>query len=227
MRDYSFAARFGRVVLRRGVVSMPRALFTYQADLGLSPQQLWFIGYILSFQWSTELPYPSLRKMALNTGYSERQIHRIKDDLVRAGYLRVIERRGADGRNRREQRGQRKHHQRLRLQRAAADPEHIDQQARLGGRSEIIEGTAGRKAKTIVKAEIDEQERESEPENGQQNFARIVSRTGAATGAPTAPRLPAKGGEASVSGGVKPMSVGGVPDVIVGGEAYVSGGGEA
>jgi hypothetical protein len=96
-RDYSFAARYGRVVLRRGVAAVPRALFTYQAELGLAPQQLWFIGYILSFQWSTELPYPSLRKMAQNTGYSERQIHRIKDDLVRAGHLRVIERRGADG----------------------------------------------------------------------------------------------------------------------------------
>jgi hypothetical protein len=97
--DHSFAARFGRVVLRRGVAAIPRALFTYQADLGISPQQLWFIGYILSFQWSTELPYPSLRKMAQNTGYSERQIHRIKDSLVSAGYLRVIERRGDDGRD--------------------------------------------------------------------------------------------------------------------------------
>ena len=98
-RDYSFAARYGRIVLRRGVAAIPRALFTYQGALELSPQQLWFIGYILSFQWSTELPYPSLRKMARSTGYSERQIHRIKDDLVRAGYLRVIERRGADGRD--------------------------------------------------------------------------------------------------------------------------------
>ena len=58
---------------------------------------MWFIVYILSFQWSTELPYPSLRKMAQNTGYSERQIHRIKDSLYIAGYLRVIERRAADG----------------------------------------------------------------------------------------------------------------------------------
>lgn len=97
--DHSFAARYGRVVLRRGVAAIPRALFTYQADLGISPQQLWFIGYMLSFQWSTELPYPSLRKMAQNTGYSERQIHRIKDSLVSAGYLGVVERRGADGRD--------------------------------------------------------------------------------------------------------------------------------
>jgi hypothetical protein len=96
-RDYSFAARYGRVVLRRGVAAIPRALYTYQGDLRLSPQQMWFIGYILSFQWSTELPYPSLRKMARCTGYSERQIHRIKDELVRAGHLRVIERRRADG----------------------------------------------------------------------------------------------------------------------------------
>lgn len=96
-RDHSFAARFGRIVLRRGVATVPTALFSYQSQLHLSPQQMWFIVYILSFQWSTELPYPSLRKMASNTGYSERQIHRIKDSLVCAGYLRVIERRGADG----------------------------------------------------------------------------------------------------------------------------------
>ena len=95
--DRSFAARYGRVVLRRGVAAVPRAIFTYQAELGISPQQMWFIVYILSFQWSTELPYPSLRKMAQNTGYSERQIHRIKDGLVSAGYLRVVERGGVDG----------------------------------------------------------------------------------------------------------------------------------
>ncbi len=96
-KDQSFLARYGRVILRCGIVALPRALFTYQADLSLSPQQMWFIGYILSFQWSTQLPYPSLRKMALNTGYSERQIHRIKDTLVEDGYLRVIQRKGADG----------------------------------------------------------------------------------------------------------------------------------
>jgi hypothetical protein len=95
--DYSFAARFGRLLLGRGIAAVPRALFTCQAELGLSPQQVWFIIYILSYQWSTELPYPSLRKMASNTGYSERQIHRIKDSLVERGYMRVIERRAADG----------------------------------------------------------------------------------------------------------------------------------
>lgn len=209
-KDYSFAARYGRIVLRRGVTAMPRALFTYQADLGLSPQHLWFIGYILSFQWSTELPYPSLRKMADNTGYSERQIHRIKDDLVRAGCLRVIERRGADGRD---------------TTSAYDFGELLKTLNTLIRRHDTAAGgnssTAGKAGRETVKREEKGEDREKEekrhPESGLQSSLHESSSAlpyELPPGLPPAPLASIQtGGEASVSGGVKSTSVGREPHV--------------
>ncbi len=90
--DPSFVARYGRVITRRGVAAVPRAIFTHQRDLKLTPQQVWFMTYIFSFQWDTMLPYPSLRKMATITGYSRVQLHNIKAELVEAGYLALVHR---------------------------------------------------------------------------------------------------------------------------------------
>src|SRR5205807_285197 len=83
--DTSFVARYGRVIARYGVAAVPRALFTHQAGLALTPQQVWFAAYIYSFQWDSGLPYPSLRRMAERTGYSTVQLHTIKAELVAAG----------------------------------------------------------------------------------------------------------------------------------------------
>jgi AraC-like DNA-binding protein len=94
--DYSFLARYGRVLLRYGIATVPRAIFTHQVALGLTPQQVWFVCYILSFQWDTSLPYPSINKMAERTGYSKRQLLRIKDDLVAERYLEVVRRTSSD-----------------------------------------------------------------------------------------------------------------------------------
>ncbi len=95
--DPSFVARYGRVICKHGVAAIPRALFTYQRELGLSPQQVWFVCYIFSFQWDTALPYPSLRKMAERTGYSRQQIINIKSTLVKTGYLRLVHRSNENG----------------------------------------------------------------------------------------------------------------------------------
>jgi hypothetical protein len=81
------------VIARHGVTAVPRAIFTHQAILGLTPQQVWFITYIFSFQWDTSLPYPSIRRMATVTGYSSVQMHNIKAELVKAGYLSLVRRR--------------------------------------------------------------------------------------------------------------------------------------
>src|SRR5436305_912436 len=85
-------ALYGRAILQAGIAALPRALYLYQASLGLTAQQIWFTSYILAHRWSTELPYPSLRRMAERTGYSERHLHTIKDELVEAGYLILVER---------------------------------------------------------------------------------------------------------------------------------------
>ena len=90
--DPSFVARYGRVITRRGVAAVPRAVFTHHAELKLTAQQVWFITYIFSFQWDTALPYPSIRKMSAVTGYSSVQLHNIKTELVEAGYLRLVRR---------------------------------------------------------------------------------------------------------------------------------------
>lgn len=95
--DPSFVARFGRVIARRGVAAIPRAIFTHQKALGLTPQQVWFISYIFSFQWSTALPYPSINKMVQHTGYSRAHLHTIKAELVSAGYLCLVHRSNDQG----------------------------------------------------------------------------------------------------------------------------------
>jgi AraC-like DNA-binding protein len=95
--DPSFVARYGRVITRRGVAAVPRAIFTHQAELTLTPQQVWFISYIFSFQWDTALPYPSIRKMSSITGYSSVQLHTIKAELVASGYLRLVHRSNDQG----------------------------------------------------------------------------------------------------------------------------------
>jgi hypothetical protein len=95
--DPSFVARFGRVIAKRGVAAVPRAIFTHQKVLGLTPQQVWFVSYIFSFQWSTTLPYPSINKMVQHTGYSRAHLHTIKAELVEAGYLRLVHRTNDQG----------------------------------------------------------------------------------------------------------------------------------
>lgn len=91
-RDMSFMARFGRVIARYGIAAIPQAIFTYQAALGLRPQQVWFMAYIFSYQWKKALPYPSIVKMSARTGYSTVQLHEIKTSLVESGYLRLVPR---------------------------------------------------------------------------------------------------------------------------------------
>ncbi len=95
--DSSFVARFGRVVAKRGVAAVPRAIFTHQKALALSPQQVWFVTYIFSFQWDAALPYPSIEKMVVATGYSRAHLHTIKSELVKAAYLRLVHRTRSHG----------------------------------------------------------------------------------------------------------------------------------
>ena len=56
--ETTFVARYGRVIARAGIIAVPQALFTRQAALGLTPQQVWFVCYILAHRWTTELPQP-------------------------------------------------------------------------------------------------------------------------------------------------------------------------
>ena len=94
---YRFLARFGSVILSGGIAAVPRALYYYQAELGLLPQEVWFVGYILAHRWTAELPYPSLRKMAHRTGVTYQMLHRYKNSLIAKHYLQVIPRSRQNG----------------------------------------------------------------------------------------------------------------------------------
>jgi hypothetical protein len=96
-RGRGFLERFGATILRGGIAPIPTTLYFYQAELGLSPQEIWFTGYILAHKWDEDLPYPSLAKMETRTGMSKRNLLRIKDGLVGKGLLVLVPRFNADG----------------------------------------------------------------------------------------------------------------------------------
>ena len=89
---YRFLSRFGSVILSGGIAAIPKALCMYSAELGLVPQEVWFVGYILAHRWTAELPFPSLRKMSVHTGVSPQMLHRYKNSLIEKGYLETIPR---------------------------------------------------------------------------------------------------------------------------------------
>ncbi|MDN5332133.1 MAG: hypothetical protein PWP45_1358 [Tepidanaerobacteraceae bacterium] len=94
----NYFARFGEIIARNGIASIPDAIFSFQKELGLGVGECWFIAQILRFKWTTELPRPSLRKMAAYTGVSERTLHNYKNSLVEKGYLVLHNRTDKTGR---------------------------------------------------------------------------------------------------------------------------------
>jgi hypothetical protein len=87
MKMADYFARFGETIARSGIASIPDAIFSFQKELGLSVGECWFVAQILRFKWTTELPRPSLRKMAAYTGVSERTLHNYKNSLIEKKYL--------------------------------------------------------------------------------------------------------------------------------------------
>jgi hypothetical protein len=83
--------------LSGGIAAIPMALYHYQAELGLVPQEVWFVGYILAHRWTSALPYPSLRRMSRRTGVSTQMLHRYKQSLIEKGYLATIARHRPSG----------------------------------------------------------------------------------------------------------------------------------
>ncbi len=91
-RDHSFLARYGSIIAKGGIAAIPSALYRYQGELKLKPQIVWFISAILTHKWDSDMPSPSLRKMAGDTGVSRQQLHNYKTELETEGWLVVINR---------------------------------------------------------------------------------------------------------------------------------------
>lgn len=96
--DHSFLERFGPTLLQGGITPIPSTLYRYQGALGLTAQEVWFVSYILMYRWDDALPYPSLIRMAADTGMSRRNLQRIKDSLVAKRVLVLIPRHTPEGR---------------------------------------------------------------------------------------------------------------------------------
>jgi hypothetical protein len=94
---YRFLSRFGATLLSGGIAAIPMALYHYQAELGLAPQEVWFVGYILAHRWTDALPYPSLRRMSRRTGVSAQMLHRYKQSLIEKDYLATYPRHRPSG----------------------------------------------------------------------------------------------------------------------------------
>jgi hypothetical protein len=96
-RNRRFLARYGATILRGGIATIPTALYSYQGELGLKPQHVWFISAVLAHKWDEDMPKPSLKRMAVQVGVSERHLHNLKDELQATGYLDVVNRHNTRG----------------------------------------------------------------------------------------------------------------------------------
>lgn len=97
--DFSFDARYGRLIRKAGIATVPFALFHYQGELGLEPQHTWLITYVLAFRWTADLPYPAIREIVRRSGVTSKTIQKYKTELMAKGYLRTYRRVRADGGN--------------------------------------------------------------------------------------------------------------------------------
>lgn len=90
--ENKFFELYGKVISQDGVTPIPMALFRYQKELRLDCTELVFICYVMTYRWTAGDPYPSIKKMAIATGISEKTLHSYKSSLVSKNYLRLVKR---------------------------------------------------------------------------------------------------------------------------------------
>ncbi len=100
--QYSFLERYGEILSKSGVASIPNAVFYYQAELGLSVDLVWFVCVLLSHRWTSQLPYPSLGRIGKRSGVSLATLRRYRRALEELKWegrplLEVVPRRRSNG----------------------------------------------------------------------------------------------------------------------------------
>jgi DnaD/phage-associated family protein len=90
--ENKFFELYGKIIAQDGVTPIPMALFRYQKELRLDCTELVFICYVMTYRWTAGDPYPSIKKMAIATGISEKTLHNYKSSLVSKNYLRLVKR---------------------------------------------------------------------------------------------------------------------------------------
>ena len=85
--------RFSPKIANGKYTTLPIYIFQYADELGITWDAAMFAAVVLSYKWTTDFPYPSIRKMSKKcAGISEWQLHHVKNELVGKGYLEVIPR---------------------------------------------------------------------------------------------------------------------------------------
>ena len=95
----SFEERFGAIVRSKGIAAVPVSLWQYQGKLGLTAGEMWLLGVLLSYRWTADAPYPSLHRIAEQSGLSRPRIQYYARKLVAKDLLEVVPRFDSNGRN--------------------------------------------------------------------------------------------------------------------------------
>jgi DNA-binding transcriptional ArsR family regulator len=86
---------WGSAVAREGWTSIPNSLLKKAHQLDLDSAELVLITYLLRFWWKREkLPFPSIEKIAQESGISRRTLDRKVASLTEKGLLEVNRERG-------------------------------------------------------------------------------------------------------------------------------------
>ncbi len=92
------ADKWGQQVIELGFCLVPSLLLRAQQRIGLNPTQLAILLQLCDFWWDRERkPFPSKETLAQRLSLSERQVQRHIAELEKAGLVRRIERRSANG----------------------------------------------------------------------------------------------------------------------------------
>ncbi|MFN8526776.1 MAG: helix-turn-helix domain-containing protein [Chloroflexota bacterium] len=75
------------LIVKGGVLPAPSVLLRHAGELGLTPQELVLVLYILDKKWGSEWPYVSMLQAADELGRHKNKVYSWKQSLIRKGYL--------------------------------------------------------------------------------------------------------------------------------------------
>lgn len=81
-QEHKIAVKFGNDILEKGFTSIPNLVLNYYRQLGITFNEMMTIIHIWAFWWSSDLPYPSLEKLAEIMCIDKRNVRRNISSLV-------------------------------------------------------------------------------------------------------------------------------------------------
>lgn len=98
MPSDSWDERFGPILRSQGVAAIPSTLFHYQKQLDMTAQETWLICALLSYKWDKREPYPSIARIARQSGIPRPTVMAYLKQLQNKGLILVHERHAENGR---------------------------------------------------------------------------------------------------------------------------------